>query len=65
MSTNAREELATLQCTLGSMKAYQVGASCGSLKGLHSEIIYEYLFVIGEFGGSGTLAGCGSGDAVQ
>lgn len=38
VSTKAREELATLQCTLGSMKAYQVGASCSSLKGLHSEI---------------------------
>lgn len=32
VSTKAREELATLQCALGSMKAYQVGASCGSLK---------------------------------
>lgn len=26
--------------------------------------IYECIFVIGEFGGSGTLAGCGSGDVV-
>lgn len=29
LSTKAREELATLQCTLGSMKDYQVDGSCG------------------------------------
>lgn len=38
VSTKAREELASLQCALGSMKAYQVGANCGSLKGWHSGI---------------------------
>lgn len=34
LSTKAREELATLQCTLGSMKDYQVDGNCvvGRLK---------------------------------
>lgn len=32
LSTKAREELATLKCTLGSMKAYQVGAYLGQIR---------------------------------
>lgn len=68
LSTKAREELATLQCTLGSMKDYQVSVNCVKGRGCNWKCIYvcvcEYIFVTGEFDGSGTLAGCCSGDVV-
>lgn len=45
LSTKAREELATLQCTLGSMKDYQVVVNCveGCRKGLSLEIYSTFM----------------------